>query len=110
MSKVLHLEKSEDFKNLISEGTVLVDFFATWCRPCQMLGPVLDEVSEEVDFKIVKVDVDQFPELAGEYQVRSIPTMVKFEAGVAKDVTLGYKSKEICLKLYFGLFFEGEDK
>ena len=82
MSKVLHLEKSEDFKNLISEG------------PCQMLGPVLDEVSEEVDFKIVKVDVDQFPELAGEYQVRSIPTMVKFEAGVAKDVTLGYKSKE----------------
>lgn len=94
MSKVLHLEKSEDFKNLISEGTVLVDFFATLCRPCQMLGPVLDEVSEEVDFKIVKVDVDQFPELAGEYQVRSIPTMVKFEAGVAKDVTLGYKSKE----------------
>lgn len=94
MSKVLHLEKSEDFKNLISEGTVLVDFFATWCRPCQMLGPVLDEVSEEVDFKIVKVDVDQFPELAGEYQVRSIPTMIKFEAGVAKDVTLGYKSKE----------------
>ena len=94
MSKVLHLEKSEDFKNLISEGTVLVDFFATWCRPCQMLGPVLDEVSEEVDFKIVKVDVDQVPELAGEYQVRSIPTMVKFEAGVAKDVTLGYKSKE----------------
>ena len=105
MSKVLHLEKSEDFKNLISEGTVLVDFFATWCRPCQMLGPVLDEVSDEVglkvnlldlkiDFKIVKVDVDQFPELAGEYQVRSIPTMVKFEAGVAKDVTLGYKSKE----------------
>ena len=94
MSKVLHLEKSEDFKNLISEGTVLVDFFATWCRPCQMLGPVLDEVSEEVDFKIVKVDVDQFPELAGEYQVRSIPTMVKFEAGVAKDVTLGYKSQE----------------
>ena len=94
MSKVLHLEKSEDFKNLISEGTVLVDFFATWCRPCQMLGPVLDEVSEEVDFKIVKVDVDQFPELAVEYQVRSIPTMVKFEAGVAKDVTLGYKSKE----------------
>lgn len=94
MSKVLHLEKSEDFKNLVSEGTVLVDFFATWCRPCQMLGPVLDEVSEEVDFKIVKVDVDQFPELAGEYQVRSIPTMVKFEAGAAKDVTLGYKSKE----------------
>ena len=94
MSKVLHLEKSEDFKNLVSEGTVLVDFFATWCRPCQMLGPVLDEVSEEVNFKIIKVDVDQFPELAGEYQVRSIPTMVKFEAGVAKDVTLGYKSKE----------------
>lgn len=94
MSKVLHLEKSEDFKNLVSEGTVLVVFFATWCRPCQMLGPVLDEVSEEVDFKIIKVDVDQFPELAGEYQVRSIPTMVKFEAGVAKDVTLGYKSKE----------------
>ena len=94
MSKVLHLEKSEDFKNLVSEGTVLVDFFATWCRPCQMLGPVLDEVSEEVDFKIIKVDVDQFPELAVEYQVRSIPTMVKFEAGVAKGVTLGYKSKE----------------
>ena len=94
MSKVLHLEKTEDFKGLVSEGVVLVDFFATWCRPCQMLGPVLDEVSEEVDFKIVKVDVDQFPELAGEYQVRSIPTMVKFEAGVAKDVTLGYKSKE----------------
>ena len=93
MSKVLHLENNVDFDGVKNEGIVLVDFFATWCRPCQMLGPVLDELSEEVDYKIVKVDVDQFPDIAATYSVRSIPTLLLFNNGELKMTEMGYKSK-----------------
>lgn len=94
MSKVIHLELAEELDNIISNGKVLVDFYATWCRPCQMLGPVLDELSEEVDYKIVKIDVDKFPELAGKYGVRSIPTLVVTKDGELVATELGFKPKD----------------
>ena len=77
--EIIHLEKG-NFKELISgEKKVLIDFFATWCGPCKMLGPVLENYSSGI--KTIKVDVDEFDELAREYGVMSIPTLVLMEDG-----------------------------
>ena len=95
MSKVAYYA-GEDFKNetLVKEGVTLVDFFATWCGPCQMLGPVLDDLSQEVDYKVVKVDVDQARDLAAEFGVRSVPTMVVFKNGEVVDQMIGFLRKD----------------
>lgn len=75
---------------LNNEGPVLVDFFATWCGPCKMVSPLLEQVSEEMGdkIKIGKLDIDQSPELASKYGVMSIPTFIMFKDGkeVAKNV------------------------
>ena len=95
MSKVVYYA-GEDFKNetLVKNGVTLVDFFATWCGPCQMLGPVLDDLSQEVDYKIVKVDVDQARDLAAELAVRSVPTMIIFKNGEIVDQMIGFLTKD----------------
>lgn len=75
------------FKDIVtSEEVVLVDFFGTWCGPCQALMPILKEVKDELGnaVKIVKVDIDKNQELAVKYQVRSVPTMILFKDGVPK--------------------------
>ena len=72
------------FQELIqSEKPVLVDFFATWCGPCQQLGPILKEVKEELgdNVSILKIDVDKNQQLAAQYQVRGVPTMLLFKNG-----------------------------
>lgn len=72
------------FNDIIaSERPVLVDFFADWCGPCKMLGPILREVKEELgeNIKIIKIDVDRNHALAGKYQVRGVPTMILFKNG-----------------------------
>lgn len=91
MSKVVHYA-GENFENetLVKSGVTLVDFFATWCGPCQMLGPVLDELSDNVDYKIVKVDVDQASDLAAQFRVRSVPTMVIFKDGQPVETLVGF--------------------
>ena len=70
--------EGNNFKDIIKEK-VLVDFYANWCGPCKMLGPVLENISN--DIKIVKVDVDKFNELAREYGVMSIPCVILFDRG-----------------------------
>lgn len=75
------------FKDIItSQDVVLVDFFGRWCGPCQALMPILKEVKDELGnaIKIVKVDIDKNQELAVNYQVRSVPTMILFKNGVPK--------------------------
>jgi len=69
-----------------SGKTVLVDFFADWCGPCRMMGPILTELRQQVgdDVKIIKVDVDKNPEVASAYQVSGIPTLIVFKNGVIK--------------------------
>ena len=75
------------------DGVVLVDFWATWCGPCQMLAPIIDQLSEQYKddeaVRIVKVDVDQNPNLAEKFQVYSIPTIKYFKNGQIVDETVG---------------------
>ena len=85
---------SVEFDNILAQNdTVLVDFFATWCGPCRMLMPLLDKVSERLeDLLIIKVDVDQFPELANTYSVSAIPHLVLFRNGIEVASHAGFVS------------------
>lgn len=85
---------------LQSDVPVLVDFWATWCMPCKMIAPVIDELAAEaVGYKVGKVDVDQEPELARQYRVMSIPTILVFKNGQVAASSVGVQSKEELEKL-----------
>ena len=91
---VIHLDK-EDFNDIVSNGKVVVDFFATWCGPCKMLGPVFEKVSDEVnDVKFVKLDVDKFNDIARQYGVMSVPTLILFENGKEVKKEIGFMSED----------------
>lgn len=92
----------KEFEKEIQEGTVLVDFFATWCMPCRMMSQILEEVDRELDGKgkIVKVDVDQNENLAKKFGVMSIPTLVLFKDGKMVSKNVGVMQKNDCLNLF----------
>ena len=96
----IHLEDSNDFENLIKGDEVLVDFFATWCGPCKMLTPELEDLCEEhEEITVVKIDVDKFPLLASKFNIRAVPTLIVFKKGENKKVTQGYMDKDALLAL-----------
>lgn len=88
--EIIHLT-NENFKELIKEK-ILVDFYANWCGPCKMIAPELERANS--DIKVVKVDVDQFEDLAREYGVMSIPTLVLFNEGKEIKRTIGFIDKD----------------
>jgi len=90
----------ENFENETKEGLVLVDFYADWCGPCQMLMPVLEELaSESTDVKISKVNVDQAKALAAEFGVSTIPNLTFLKDGKIVHQDIGYKPKEVLISL-----------
>ena len=86
----------DEFNKAIKENLlVLADFYASWCAPCKMQTPILAEFQEEMagKLKVVKVDVDQNPELASKFSVQSIPTLILFKGGELKQKTVGLSAK-----------------
>lgn len=87
----------DNFKKEVVEcnGTVLLDFWASWCAPCMMQSPIIDEIADErSDIKFGKVNVDEQPELAAAFQIESIPTLVIVKNGINEEVLVGLHTKE----------------
>ena len=92
----------DNFENevLKSDKPVLVDFYAAWCGPCRMVAPILEEIAvEREDISVVKINVDEEPELASEYQVMSIPTLMVFKNGEITNKVMGARPKSQILDL-----------
>ena len=93
MVKDINAEEYEQLKQ--STKPVVIDFHATWCGPCKILSPILEELQEEMEeVEFVKLDVDQFPEISGANQVMGVPTVVIIKDGEVKDRFVGVKPKE----------------
>jgi len=90
-------EQNFDKEVLQQEGLVLVDFWAPWCGPCKMLGPVIEEVAKEFEGKLLvrKVNVDENPNISGKYEILSIPALKFFKKGELIDEMVGLQPKEV---------------
>jgi thioredoxin 1 len=90
----------DNFKEKVSQGKVIVDFWAEWCGPCKMLTPILQEIENQMpDVKIIKVNVDEEPELSMEYGIRSIPTVYYYNNGVIIEKKIGLASKDALITM-----------
>ena len=101
MAEVIKTADEFQTKVLEAKTPVLVDFFATWCGPCRMVAPVIDEIATEKagQVAVYKVDIDQSPDLAFKYQVSSVPTLIVFENGQIKNERLGAQPKQNILAM-----------
>ncbi|MBR3689973.1 MAG: thioredoxin [Eggerthellaceae bacterium] len=100
MSEVI---STADFENKVldAEGKVLIDFFATWCGPCRIIAPAIEEIAEEKagELAVYKVDIDQSPELASRYGIRGVPTLMVFEGGKPVGQIVGAQPKASILQM-----------
>ena len=99
--KVLHVDKDNFHKEVLnSDKPVLLDFFASWCGPCRMVGPILDEIAEErEDIKVCKVDIDEQPELASRFRIMSVPTLMVLKDGNIVEQSVGARPKHQILAM-----------
>ncbi len=86
---------NEEFDEVVKEGRVLVDFYAVWCGPCKMLAPIVEKVAEDhPEIALVRVNVDEAPDLAARFGIASIPTLFYFNNGEAKNSLVGYVDED----------------
>ena len=99
--KVLHINKDNFHKEVLnSDKPVLLDFFASWCGPCRMVGPILDEIAEErEDIKVCKINIDEQPELAHRYRIMTVPTLMVLKDGNIVEQSVGAKPKHQILAM-----------
>ena len=94
---------NDNFKNEVKDSNkvVLVDFYADWCGPCKMMSPIIDEIAGEVDdrVKVCKLNVDEATDMASEYGVMSIPTLIVFKNGEVFETLIGLQSKDAVLNV-----------
>ena len=102
MAEIIITAQNFEQEVLQSDKPVLVDFWASWCGPCRMLAPVIEEIAQEYAevIKVGKVNVDEEPELAGKYSISSIPTVILFENGKAEKTSLGFVPKQEILDMF----------
>ena len=98
---IMNIDKANFTQEVVnSDVPVLLDFWAPWCVPCRRVGPILDEIAQErTDIKVGKVNVDEQPDLAGQFGVMSIPTLLVFKGGQAVNKAVGARPKEELLSL-----------
>ena len=83
------LDNTNYSEKTTSEGTVIVDFWASWCGPCRMMNPVLEELASEGEVQVFKVNVDEQPQLASQHKIQSIPTILVYQDGVEQGEIVG---------------------
>ena len=94
MAKEINEQEFEELK--MGDELVVVDFHADWCGPCKVLSPILDDLDAEIDnVHFVKINVDNYPQLSGSYEVMAVPTVIMFKGGEVRDRFSGVQSKEI---------------
>ncbi|UWG47773.1 Thiol-disulfide isomerase or thioredoxin [Halanaeroarchaeum sp. HSR-CO] len=94
-SEPIYIDSFDHFQSVTSKyDVVLTDFYADWCGPCKMLEPIVEELAEETDAAIAKVDVDQHQSIAQQYRVQGVPTMVFFAQGEVAEQVVGVREKQ----------------
>ena len=93
---MIHIENSKQFEEIVSEGVILVDFYATWCGPCRMLSPIIEEIDNEYEgrIKVAKLDVDECNDVANRFGINAIPAILIFKDSELKKTNVGFIPKD----------------
>ena len=98
---IIHIKSYEEFKEYISSSDCFVDFYTSWCGPCKMLSPIIEELDENGSFgdiKVLKIDAEECPKISYEYKIQAVPTLMLFKNGVAVKTAMGYKNEDELLE------------
>ena len=98
---MIHIENSKQFEEIVSEGVTLVDFYATWCGPCRMLSPIIEEIDNEYEgrIKVAKLDVDECNDVANRFGINAIPSILIFKDSELKKTNVGFIPKDDIVEL-----------